>query len=174
MKDRAEQAPGAPIRQRRLRRWAEAIVLGLIANIVWAAILAAPHWLPRSWHTWHLRWLPANIGIWPSMLNFLTVGAPHRYRPWIGILVIAITVFWLLGAYPDYRTSCRDRYSDWDFARKRAERAGRILAQDVLLRFLCAIILICVLASLLFIAGTIYNMTVGHPLLTPFPHAWDS
>jgi hypothetical protein len=172
MADRAKQNPDIPIRrQQRLRRWAEAIVLGIIANIVWAAILAALHLLPRSWHTWHLRWFPVNTSIWSGMLDFFTAGAPHRDRPWIGILMATITAFWLLGSYPEYRTNRRERDSDWEFYRKRAETAGRMLAQDVLLRFLCAIYLILVLGLLLFFAGTIYNMAAGHPLLTPFPKA---
>lgn len=173
--DRVEQAAGMPIeRRRRLRRWAEVIVLGLVTNIVWTAILAAPHWLPRSWHTWHLKWLPANTGFWSGMLSFFTVGAPNHVKPWLGILLAAITAIWLLGSFPDYFANRRGRNSDWDYARKKAEHAGRMLVNDILLRFLCAIYLIFVIGTLLFLAETIYNITAGHPLLTPLPHGWGN
>jgi hypothetical protein len=86
--------------------------------------------------------------------------------------MLAITT--LTGPFPEYLKDRQRRTSDWHYDRKRADRAGREFALGFGILLVSGIALFCVGESLLFIAGTIYNMTAAHPVLTPFAGAWGN
>jgi hypothetical protein len=149
--------------------------LGLITNLVWALILAARQWLPHSWRFWHLDWLPAHEGTWPGIVNFFTLDSPHLFSLWVGgFAAVMLVMTTLTGVLPHYIEERRGRTSEWEYARQRAERAGRGFFLGVGILFVSGIALFCLAESLLFIAGTIYNISVAHPLLTPFAGAWGN
>ena len=147
------------------RRWMEAIFLGLITNVVWALILTALHWLPRPWRVGHLRWLPPHQTWGSALVNFSTFDDHLTFCAVIGGLIVVFVAGEVLTEdISFYRNMyCRPRsYS------KPRPGFGGYLAGAFFGRIAIGIGLLVLGEILLFIGGTIFNLTVGHPLLTAF------
>jgi hypothetical protein len=135
----------------------EIFLIAPLGNIVMGVYASIFHWLR------HLRWLPANEGVWPGILKFLISGSPRPvglYAYGFSAVVVALEVG---SAYIMFR---RDRQM---FANTFASRTGNdhVAPQAwMILYFFIGVVAIFLLGeTVLIIAGSIYNIVASRPIL---------
>jgi uncharacterized membrane protein YfcA len=147
------------------RRWAEAIVLGLITNMLWAFILTVTHWLPHPLRFSHLRWLAPHQTLGSGLAYFATLSNPLKFFEYVGgLIVIVVAGEVLTEDISYYRMRSRQN--------RRSVRPmpgfTQYLLGCIFGRIFIGIVLVTLGETLLFVGGTIFNLIAGHPLLTAF------